>query len=176
MRTYKRLKLAGGCYFFTVNLANRAGNDLLVREIGAIRDAVRQTRISHPFEIDAIVILPEHLHAIWQLPPGDDDFSTRWRLIKSRFSQHIEGGERITASRARKGERGIWQRRFWEHAIRDDDDYARHVDYIHYNPVKHGHCERACDWPHSSFLKWVERGVYPRDWAASEATKTLSFE
>ncbi len=146
MRTYKRLKIEGACYFFTVNLANRTGNDLLIREIGALRGAFRQTRTSHPFEIDAIIILPEHLHAIWQLPPGDNDFSTRWRLIKSRFSQRIDAGERMSASRARKGERGIWQRRFWEHAIRDDSDYARHVDYIHYNPVKHGHCEQASDW------------------------------
>ena len=112
----------GGCYFFTVNLANRHNNDLLVREIAALREAFRHTRTDHPFEIEAIVVLPEHLHAIWQMPPGDHDFSMRWRLIKSRFSQAIRTGEPISESRLKKGERGIWQRRFWEHVIRDDED------------------------------------------------------
>ena len=176
MRTYKRLRIEGGCYFFTVNLATRSGNDLLIREIGALREAFRQTRADRPFEIDAIVILPDHLHAIWQMPPDDDDFSTRWRLIKSRFSQRIDSIEEISASRLKKGERGIWQRRFWEHAIRDERDYTNHLDYIHYNPVKHGHSERVADWPHSSFHRWVERGVYPMNWAAGESIRTLSLE
>lgn len=176
MRTYKRLQIEGGCYFFTVNLANRQHNDLLVREIEALRDAFRQTRADHPFEIDAIVVLPEHLHTILQLPPHDSDFSTRWRLIKSRFSQAIKTGEHISESRLKKGERGVWQRRFWEHLIRDDVDYARHVDYIHYNPVKHGHCARAADWQHSSFQRWVDQGIYSIDWAAADATRELSFE
>ncbi|MFO1341613.1 MAG: transposase [Burkholderiales bacterium] len=176
VRTYKRQKVEGGCYFFTVNLANRQHDDLLVREIEALRDALRQTRADHPFEIDAIVVLPEHLHTIWQLPPHDSDFSTRWRLIKSRFAQAIKAGEHISESRLKKGERGIWQRRFWEHLIRDDMDYARHVDYIHYNPVKHGHCARAADWQHSSFQRWVDQGIYSIDWAAADATRELSFE
>ena len=111
MRTYKRQRVEGGCYFFTVNLANRHNNDLLVREIAAPREAFRQTRADHPFEIDAIVVLPEHLYVIWQLPPEDHDFSVRWRLIKSRFSQAIKTGE-VSESRLKKGERGIWQRRF----------------------------------------------------------------
>lgn len=176
MRTYKRQRVEGGCYFFTVNLANRHNNDLLVREIAALREAFRQTRSDHPFEIDAIVVLPEHLHAIWQLPPEDHDFSMRWRLIKSRFSQAIQADEVISESRRKKGERGIWQRRFWEHVIRYDEDYARHVDYIHYNPVKHGHCQYAIDWPHSSFKRWVQRGIYPDDWGAGDAVHQLQLD
>ena len=176
MRTYKRQRIDGGCYFFTVNLANRHNNDLLVREIAALREAFRQTRADHPFEIDAIVVLPEHLHVIWQLPPEDHDFSVRWRLIKSRFSQAIKTGEVISESRLKKGERGIWQRRFWEHVIRDDEDYARHVDYIHYNPVKHGHCRHAIDWPHSSFKRWVQRGIYPDNWGAGDAIRQLQLD
>ena len=176
MRTYKRQRAEGGCYFFTVNLANRQNNDLLIREIAALREAIRQTRINHPFEIDAIVVLPEHLHTIWQLPPDDHDFSTRWRLVKSRFSQAIKTDEHVSESRKKKGERGVWQRRFWEHLIRDEEDYARHADYIHYNPVKHRHCATAADWPYSSFHRWVARGIYPLDWAAGGETNATNFE
>jgi len=139
MRTYQRLRIDGACYFFTVNLAEREGNHLLIQHIEHLREAFRQIRQDHPFEIDAIVILPEHLHYIWQLPPDDSDYSTRWRLIKTRFSIAIPKTERISKSRIRKSERGIWQRRYWEHAIRDQRDYQNHVDYIHYKPVKHGH-------------------------------------
>lgn len=167
MRTYKRLRIAGAKYFFTVNLAERRRNDLLIRYIHPLREAFRQTRHDHPFEIDAIVILPEHLHCIWQLPPGDDAYSTRWRLIKARFSMALPKTERISKSRLRKGERGIWQRRYWEYAIRDEQDYQNHLDYIHYNPVKHGHVQAANEWPHSSFHRWVERGVYAENWGAS---------
>ncbi|WP_077731720.1 transposase [Methylocaldum sp. 14B] len=166
MRVYKRAKIAGGVYFFTVNLAERCGNDLLTRHIADLREAFKMTRKSHPFSIEAIVVLPDHLHCVWQLPPADDDFSTRWRLIKARFSRRIDGEERISASRRRKGERGIWQRRYWEHVIRDERDYHRHLDYIHFNPVKHGYVQSPKDWPYSSFHRWVERGVYPADWAS----------
>jgi REP element-mobilizing transposase RayT len=113
MRSYIRLRLKGGCYFFTVNLAERHGNDLLLRHIEALRAAFRETRRDHPFAIKGLVILPDHLHCLWQLPPDDDDFPMRWRLIKSRFSRRIETGERISKSRQRRGERGIWQRRYW---------------------------------------------------------------
>lgn len=166
MRTYTRAKVPGGVYFFTVNLAERRGNDLLVRHIAALREAFRLTQRDHPFEMEAVVILPDHLHCLWRLPSHDADFPTRWRLIKARFSRLIEPGERVSASRSRKGERGIWQRRYWEHVIRDERDYARHMDYIHYNPVKHGWTQRVRDWPHSSFHRLVERGVYPADWTA----------
>ncbi|MBI2883111.1 MAG: transposase, partial [Candidatus Methylomirabilis oxyfera] len=102
----------------------------------------------------------------WHLPPDDDDFPTRWRLIKAQFSRRLDVGERISQSRQRKGERGIWQRRYWEHLIRDEGDYQRHVDYIHFNPVKHGYVQSVKEWPYSSFHRWVKRGIYPADWAA----------
>jgi putative transposase len=165
MRTYIRAKAKGGIYFFTVNLAERQNNNLLVTQINLLREAFRITKQTHPFDIDACVILPEHLHCIWRLPEGDDDFSMRWRLIKSHFSLHTPHQEHISNSRKRKNERGIWQRRFWEHLIRDAEDYQRHFDYIHYNPVKHGYVQRAIDWPYSSFHLWVKRKVYPEHWA-----------
>jgi len=176
MRTYTRARIKGASYFFTVNLAVRKNNRLLIEHIVALRAACREVRESHPFEIDAMVVMPDHLHCIWRLPAGDDDFSTRWRLIKSRFSVAIPAGEHISASRARKGERGVWQRRYWEHVIRDDTDWRRHVDYIHYNPVKHGYAKTVGDWPYSSFHRFVRRGVYPLGWAAPEAVVTMDKE
>jgi putative transposase len=164
MTNYRRNFLAGGSFFFTVNLAERRLR-LLTDHVGTLRTAFRQTRRRHSFTIAAIVVLPDHLHTIWTLPEGDADFSTRWRLIKSAFSRNLAAGERISQSRAAKGERGIWQRRYWEHTIRDDDDFAHHVDYIHINPVKHGFVARVRDWPYSSFHRMVKLGVYPRDWA-----------
>ncbi|MDR2186560.1 MAG: transposase [Azonexus sp.] len=165
MRTYIRNRTAGGLYFFTVNLADRRENALLVDRIDNLREAFRKTFATHPTIMEAIVILPDHLHCIWQLPPGDDGYSTRWRLIKSHFSRSLDVDEHRSASRLRKGERGIWQRRYWEHLVRDDEDYARHLDYIHYNPVKHGLVTRVKDWPHSTFSRWVAQGIYPEDWA-----------
>jgi putative transposase len=130
-----------------------------------------------PFDIAAIVVLPDHLHAIWTLPPDDADFSTRWRLIKTRFAKSLPRRERRSAVRKARGERGIWQRRFWEHLIRDDADYARHVEYCYFNPIKHcyfspikhGHARRARDWPHSSFHRDVRHGLFPLDWAGEVA-------
>ena len=129
--------MPGGSYFFTVNLAERRLS-LLTEYIDLLRRAFREVRTRHPFRIEAAVILPEHLHMIWTLPEDDADFALRWRLIKSGFSHALPGGERTSASRAGKGERGIWQRRYWEHTLRDENDFARHLDYIHFNPVKHG--------------------------------------
>ena len=112
-----------------------------------------------------MVVLPDHLHTIWTLPEGDADFSTRWRLIKSAFSRNLTSDERISWSRATKGERGIWQRRYWEHTIRDEEDFTRHTDYVHINPVKHELVTRVKDWPYSSFHRMVKIGTYPTDWA-----------
>ena len=176
MRTYIRSRQAGGWYFFTVNLAERHNNDLLVRNVTSLRAAFRQVRSDHPFEIDALVVLPDHLHCLWRLPPGDDEYPKRWRLIKACFSRSIEGGEGISPSRARKGERGIWQRRYWEHAIRDEEDYRRHMDHIHYNPVKHGYVHGVREWPYSSFHRWVGRGDYPADWAAAQEIGEWDWE
>lgn len=163
---YRRTLIEGGTYFFTVNLADR-GTDLLTAHIDSLRQAVREVRRKHPFEIVAWVVLPEHLHAIWTLPRGDDRYPVRWNQIKGAFSRRLPTGERVSSSRLRKRERGIWQRRFWEHCIQDEDDLQRHVDYIHYNPVKHGHVERVVDWPYSTFHRFVRRGWLPMDWGCS---------
>jgi putative transposase len=143
---YRRNFVPGGTFFFTVNLANRHSR-LLTEKIDLLRKAIRYTRARHPFALDAIVVLPEHLHSIWTLPPGDRDYALRWRLIKTFFSRGVEPSERRSKSREAKGERGLWQRRYWEHTIRDEADFERHCDYIHYNPVKHGHVGAARDWP-----------------------------
>src|ERR1700719_4989179 len=154
MTDYRRNFLAGGTFFFTVNLPERH-LQLLTDHVDELRTAFRETRRHHPFTIDAMVVLPDHLHVVWTLPEGDANFATRWRLIKSAFSRRLATGERISESRAAKGERGIWQRRYWEHTIRDDNDFARHIDYIHFNPVKHRHVEHVEDWPFSSFHRLV---------------------
>ncbi len=164
MTNYRRSRVAGASYFFTLNLADRS-QALLTEHIGLLRSAFKYTRERHAFIVDAIVVLPEHLHAIWTLPDGDSDFALRWRLIKTFFSRGLPHGEQRSKSRQSKAERGIWQRRYWEHLIRDETDYSRHVDYIHINPVKHGLASRVADWPHSSFQRYVRAGILPKDWA-----------
>jgi REP-associated tyrosine transposase len=146
-----------------------------VQHIEPLRAAFRYTQERHPFSVEAAVILPEHLHAIWTLPEGDADFATRWRLIKTEFSRALPQGERISSSRHIKGERGIWQRRYWEHTLRNEGDFERHVNYIHFNPVKHGHVSRVKDWPYSSFHRMVQAGVYPEDWAGDAAAERGDF-
>jgi putative transposase len=174
MRTYKRIKVGGATYFFTVNLAERSGSGLLTTYVENLRSAVQTVKRAHPFAIDAMVVLPDHLHALWTLPADDHDYATRWRLIKGYFSKALPPQENVSASRLRKGERGIWQRRYWEHLIRDELDLHRHLDYIHFNPVKHGYVSHPADWPHSSFLRFVEGGYYPLNWAASEEVRNMS--
>jgi len=174
MPTYRRNTVAGGTYFFTVNLAERRSR-LLTDEIALLRTAFRYTRRRHPFTIDAIAVLPDHLHTIWTMPAGDGDFAVRWALIKASFSGMLLKGEPVSASRLRKRERGIWQRRYWEHTIRDEDDFARHVDYIHFNPVKHGHVEHAGAWPYSSFHRMVRLGFYPESWAGDPKDEKKGF-
>ena len=158
--------MKGGCYFFPLNLADRK-QTLLTEKIELLRESFRIVKAHHPFNIEAIVILPEHLHTIWTLPEADDDFSCRWRQIKAHFSRHIEKGERVSKSRWRKQERGIWQRRFWEHQIRNEVDFVAHANYIHYNPVKHGYVKCVADWPYSSFHDYVKLGVLPLNWTGS---------
>ena len=165
---YRRARQEGGTCFFTVNLADRSST-LLVDRIDDLRRSVRAVRQRHPFEILAWVVLPDHLHAIWTLPPGDGDSATRWMLIKAGFSRALPRQERISASRQRKGERGIWQRRFWEHVITSEPDLQAHIDYVHINPVKHGHALRAWDWPYSSIHRHIRLGWMSADWAAAEA-------
>ena len=175
MPQYIRAFVPGGTFFFTVTLLDRR-RKLLTENIDNLRAVFLAARERRPFAVDAIVVLPDHLHCIWTLPYGDADFSTRWHDIKARFAAQIPRGERLSERCVKKGERGIWQRRFWEHVIRDELDYERHVDYIHYNPVKHGHVRRVVDWPYSSFHRYVRKGIYELDWAAGDEVRGLEME
>jgi len=148
MPDYRRNRVPGGTFFFTVNLFDRRSN-LLVARIDALRDAVRQARARAPFHIDAWVVLPDHMHCLWTLPGDDANFPGRWRAIKTAFAKSLPVGEPRSLVMTNRGERGIWQRRYWEHTIRDDRDSAAHMDYIHFNPVKHGLVAHPADWPHS---------------------------
>jgi len=150
--------VAGGTYFFTLVIADRR-QSLLVDRIDDLRDVLRTMKARHPFDLHAMVVLPDHLHMIMQLPEGDCNYPTRIRLIKSAFSRRIPVHEQRNTSRLAKGERGIWQRRYWEHRIRDERDYRNHVDYIHFNPVKRGYVTHPADWPHSSFHHLPQREI-----------------
>jgi putative transposase len=159
---YRRANVSGGIFFFTVVLADRSSR-LLVEEIDRLREVYRTVQERRPFETIAICVLPDHIHALWALPPNDPDFAVRWSLIKSGFSRGVDARPR-SPSKISKREKGIWQRRYWEHTIRDDSDFERHIDYIHYNPVKHGHVARVADWPYSSFHRFVEQDLLVADW------------
>jgi putative transposase len=171
MVRYRRNFIPGGSYFFTLTLVDRPSS-VLIEHIDALRAAFRRAWRERPFAIDAVAVLPDHLHAVLTLPPGDADYSGRWRLIKTLFSNRIIEACG-TVKRHGNKELALWQRRFWEHTIRDDGDFARHVDYIHFNPVKHGLVARVRDWPHSSFHRYVRHGLLPEDWGGdvSEAGK-----
>lgn len=160
---YQRADVPGGTYFFTDNLAERK-RTLLMDYIDDLRIVVKRVQTVHSFHIDAMVVLPDHLHAMWTLPDGGSDYPMRWTLIKAGFLRCIPTGERRNPSRVAKGERGIWQRRYWEHLICDENDYTMHVAYIHYNPVKHGHVQRVIDWPYSSFHRFLRNGICREDW------------
>lgn len=162
---YRRAWHKGGTYFFTVNCLQRKNNDdCLVRNIKLLREVIAKVKQSHPFHIHAWVVLPEHMHCVMELPDGDADFAKRWMLIKMIFSRGIPKKERLTKTRIERRERGIWQRRYWEHLIKDQRDYQAHMDYVHINPVKHGLVKQVKDWPYSTFHKLVEQGVYTQDW------------
>ena len=165
MPDYRRAWHPGGTYFFTVNLLQRQGNDLLTRHIDLLRATIKSVRHRHPFIIHGWVVLPEHLHCVIELPAGDADFATRWRLIKMEFSKALPCTEHISEVRTRRGERGIWQRRYWEHLIRDERDFQAHMNYVHINPLKHGLVKSVADWPYSTFHRMVAEEVYPPDWA-----------
>lgn len=162
----RRYRLPGSCYFFTVNLLEHRKR-LLVEHIDLLRESFRVVKHQTPFHIDAIVVLPKHLHYIWTLPLGNDNYSGRWRAIKKHFSKNLPRTERLSSVRFKWHKRGIWQRRFWEHVIMDEMDYTAHIDYCHINPVKHGLVKKVSDWPYSTFHRYVEQGVYPIDWATS---------
>ena len=175
MPDYRRNRIPGGTFFFTVNLHDRH-SDLLVTKIDILREAVRKTLARAPFHIDAWVVLPDHMHCLWTLPPGDTDYPNRWRAIKKAFSKSLSVGEARTKVMRNRRERGIWQRRYWEHTIRDDRDYATHMDYIHFNPVKHGLVQHPADWPHSSFHRSVAQGFYPPAWIADDSSPDTTGE
>jgi putative transposase len=162
MVRYRRNYVGGGTYFLTVTLADRRSS-ALTEHISALRAAFRLARDQRPFSVDAIVVLPDHMHTILTLPTDDADFSDRLRRIKGHFTRQVKTAG-VTVDVRSNGEYVLWQRRFWEHTIRSEDDFERHVDY---NPVKHGHVARVCDWPFSSFHAYVRRGVLPEDWAGN---------
>ena len=164
MPNYRRAWHAGGTYFFTVNLLQRHNNDLLIQHIALLRRVVASVRARHPFIIHGWVVLPEHLHCVLELPAGDSDFALRLRLIKLELSKGLPKTECISAVTQRRGERGIWQRRYWEHLIRDERDFAAHMDYVHFNPVKHKLVKRVAEWPFSTFHRLVAEGVFDADW------------
>ena len=173
MVRYRRNFVPGGTYFFTVTLTDRTSS-ILVQHVDALRLAFRVARQERPFTIDAIVILPEHLHAIWTLPSDDSDFSSRWRRIKAHFThQLVTTG--VPVLRHRNGEYNLWQSRFWEHTIRNETDFERHVDYVHFNPVKHKLVAQVRDWPHSSFHIHLRRGLLPADWAGDANEPMMDF-
>ncbi|HEY6528118.1 MAG TPA: transposase [Cellvibrionaceae bacterium] len=171
MSRYRRVVVEGGSYFFTVVTERRQPilTDPAIRS--ALRQAIDYVRRDYPFVIDGWVLLPDHLHTIWTLPEGDADYSTRWRLIKTRVTKacaHLYARPKfLTTRRATKRCGTIWQHRFWEHLLRDDADFNHHMDYLHMNPVKHGLVKQVRDWPYSSFHRLVNMGIYPRDWAAA---------
>jgi putative transposase len=165
MPNYRRWFTPGGCWFFTVTLLDRRAS-YLIDHIDALREATAWTKRRRPFRIDAFVVLPDHLHAIWTLPENDADFSTRWRLLKTRFARAIPRTEKLNETQLRRSERGIWQRRFWEHLVRDENDFARCMEYCAINPVKHGLVQRVADWPHSTFHRDARRGMFSEDWGS----------
>ena len=179
MSSYTRVRVEGGTYFFTGVTFRRWPFLTSSQSRDALRQAIATARKNHPLRIDAWVLLPDHFHCIWTLPDGDADFPVRWSIIKVGYSSAMKGAlhrpELLSTSRVKRRELTIWQRRFWEHLIRDDEDLRRHMDYIHFNPVKHGLVARVGDWPYSSFHRLVASGVYLPDWGTDEAFKPTDF-
>ncbi|EGF30227.1 Transposase [Oxalobacteraceae bacterium IMCC9480] len=171
MSRYRRSQQSGGTYFFTVVAYQRRPIlcDDPIRQ--ALKQAINTVRATRPFVIDAWVLQPDHLHCIWTLPEGDADFSSRWRLIKSYVSkacrQQYRQQDLISPSKKKHREGTVWQRRFLEHAIRDEDDFAKHIDYIHHNPVKHGLVDSAAAWPYSTIHRHIKNRLYPPDWSGA---------
>ena len=185
MPEYRRAKEPGATYFFTVVTFKRQKFLCEPESRNILRSAIKKVKGTYPFLIEAWVLLPEHLHCIWTLPEGDSDYSTRWAVIKKEFTKRITriktnalGNIEITNSRKKRRESRVWQRRFWEHMIRDQDDFNQHIDYIHYNPVKHSLVKEPRQWPFSTFHGFVKSGLYPEDWGAhvSETVKGMDME
>ena len=171
MPNYRRASVPGGTWFFTLVTYQRH-NILCNDDIRlALREAIQTVRTQHPFSVDAWILLPDHLHCIWTLPAGDRDFSIRWAKIKRFVTQHCRAAYPpqgpVMASKRRRNEGTLWQRRFWEHTVRDDQDLTHCLDYLHWNPVKHGYVNRVADWPYSTFHRFVNNGIYPQDWGGA---------
>jgi putative transposase len=179
MPNWRRAHVPGGTYFFTVVTDRRRPLFADPSSRQTLGDVIRECRLQWPFDVHSIVLLPDHLHAIWSLPRGDADYSKRWAWIKRQFTKCwlVAGGTEtgISEGRRRDGRRCVWQPKFWEHTIEDEGDMERHVDYIHYNPVKHGYARCPVDWPWSSFHKWVQYGAYPSNWGCSHR-EALTFD
>ena len=180
MPNYRRAYVPGGTYFFTVVTYQR--RPLFDVELNRTRlgDVIRSCQSEFPFTIDAMVLLPDHLHSIWTLPTGDANFSKRWGIIKLSFTQwYLASGQiaaRTTDGQQRDQRRGIWQPHFWEHSIEDEADFDAHFDYIHFNPVKHGLVKCPSDWTASSFHRWVRAGVYPADWGCGQHPSPINSQ
>jgi putative transposase len=176
MPNYRRAWTSGGCFFFTVVTYRRRADlcDGAIRH--ALRDAIRRVRESRPFRIEAWVLLPDHLHCVWTLPEGDADFSIRWRLIKTLVTRQLRTTNSrvsVRSIRPKRQEGDLWQRRYWEHRIRDEADFNSHCDYIHYNPVKHGLCAAPLHWPYSTFHRFVQQKKYPAEWGTNNVPNIL---
>jgi len=167
---YRRANISGASYFFTLVTEKRQQLFLDDINVNLLRQAFRHVMKKRPFVIDAAVILPEHLHCIWTLPANDADFSTRWRLIKTWFTKHCDEKYKNIPNQARikKQQQAIWQHRYWEHYLRDQTDFEHHVNYIHYNPVKHGYVKCPSDWRYSSIHRYIRQDVLDKDWGASD--------
>jgi putative transposase len=168
MPTYRRAYVPGGSFFLTLVTYNRKPLFTASHNVARLRSALTVVQQQYPFEIVAAVVLLEHLHFIWTLPPGDPDFSKRIGRLKVLFTQSMRGRRKtpqdVSQSRLNHRESDVWQRRFWEHTIRDEWDFQRHMDYIHYNPVKHELATCPHRWVYSSFGRWVRQGAYTADW------------
>ena len=176
MSDYRRIKTPGGTYFFTVITHLR--RPILTSEVirQALREGIQRARQTLPLKIEAWVLLPDHLHAVWTLPPEDNNSGARWAIIKRqvsrRYNNYWDGLPKLSDSQRKRRESGVWQRRFWEHQIRDDLDFQRHMDYLHWNPVKHGYVRNVADWPFSSFHRLAAAGIYPVNWGSDPVDET----
>ncbi len=175
---YRRTFSPGGSYFFTLVTKNRRPLFNLPENVAVLRDAFSTVRTKRPFKIDAIVILPDHLHCIWTLPDKDTDYATRWRLIKTWFTKHCDRNLLTPpkTSKGRKQQQAIWQNRYWEHLLRDNTDFEKHIDYIHYNPCKHGLVDKPVDWKYSSFHHFLKHGILTADWTCDSEFNGIGAE
>lgn len=179
MPRYRR-QFAGSTYFFTAVAYQRRSIFCTPVFRNALRDAIHTVRLTRPFIVDAWVLLPDHMHCIWTLPDDDHDYSTRWEEIKRHLTsacrERLHDPRLLTRAARQRKESTIWQRRFREHQIRDESDMEKHVDYIHFNPVKHGQVRQVCAWPYSTFHRYVRAGMYSADWAGTQESAALELE